>query len=126
MEVEKTVYGTSASSGSIILATGENPSSIGVGKTVDISVATYTKNELGDILYTTTVAYPDVTVLSRGINNITVNNTAISVTSANGYIEILTKDEAKPDHIIGGYVITAPDGTSYHYALPVYDYGLKS
>lgn len=27
---------------------------------------------------------------------------------------------------IGGYVITAQDGTSYHYALPVYDYGFRS
>ncbi len=55
-------------------------------------------------------------------------NTA-AFTPYNGYIgdaTLLYYKTPQMEQGIGGYVITAADGTSYHFALPVYDYDLKT
>lgn len=43
-----------------------------------------------------------------------------------GDVTLLYYKTPQMEQGIGGYVITAVDGTSYHFALPIYDYDLKT
>lgn len=67
----------------------------------------------------------DVTVV--GATTITVNSGSL-----NQYIGkvvdfyITANKSPKPAHGIGGFSITASTGITYHFALPVYDYSMKS
>lgn len=73
-----------------------------------------------------------LTVAEKYISNnkyyITLSNDLFFTTYA-GWIADVTLTVYQTPQIqnaIGGYVITAQDGTNYHYALPIYDYELKT
>jgi hypothetical protein len=67
-----------------------------------------------------------VTVTAVGANSITVsfNSSLVQFYSRNVDVEIVFFNTPQIQEAIGGYCITSADGTSYHFALPVYDYDM--
>jgi hypothetical protein len=122
----RTYYGVSASNGVIALSAGQDVSKISPLNKVDVIVMNDSRDSNGNIVYSSSTTYPNVTVNSISSSQLTVNNTSISITSTNGHIEIVSKNEPKGDNIIGGFVVTSAEGMNYHYALPVYDYDFYS
>lgn len=127
-----TYFGASAASGVITMDDYQIVPNSLLNTTVDVKVMTNYTDGNGNIVYTNTYTYSGVQLTNITNNGngyttqITVNNTSINVSVPDSHIEILSSSEPKPAGMIGGFVITAQDGVSYHYALPVYDYNMKS
>jgi hypothetical protein len=96
-----------------------------IGDKADIIMTEYYDEDMA--LVVGTHNYVDVTV-----NSVDRPNHRITVDATVDYgpyctIQIISKtNNPKPDHSIGGFVITSPDGMNYHYSIPVYDYDFKT
>jgi hypothetical protein len=126
-----TYYGsssaTSASNSVIQLTPGVVVPELLTNSIVDVSVMQAQEDPEGGMYYVTLASYSDVQLIDVNTTSVTVNVPGIDV-PANGttYIEIYSGSEPKTPSAIGGFVITGIDGMNYHYALPSYDYNMKS
>jgi hypothetical protein len=120
-----TLYGSTATNGVITLQANQNNSSLVPLNQIDINLVTEYLDSEGNVVYRSSSPYNNLTINSISGNQLTVNQ-SINFAPTNGYIEIISKSEPKPDQMIGGFVITSADGMNYHYTIPVYDYDFKT
>ncbi|MDN4167084.1 hypothetical protein QWY31_16355 [Cytophagales bacterium LB-30] len=74
-----------------------------------------------------TTSFRDVSISSLGLHNgytrVYFNNSSLPLGCSLDKIELLTQKHYLDPYRIGGYSITRPDGMTFHYALPIYNYG---
>lgn len=95
-------------------------SNFAIGEKVDINISAYDVN--GN--QTSVASYSNVNIKDR--NNVSITVDLPVNYSGPGIIEVIKKASPKSDHAIGGFAITDPNGMTYHFSIPVFDYDFKT